>query len=565
MSTGRKEIAIRSRGGRHALPAAAVQCIAVAAGVLLLGLESGGYYATTWSIATVGALTVGACTAIHAHGVRTDLVLVLLALFVAWVVIETLRPGAATRAVPELERDVLYLAVMFAALQLVTRRTAAAALAGVLAAICALLLIGLYDILRPFHIAADAYEGRLLFQPLGYANACGALAAIGLVVGLGFASRGKTAAAAALVPLAVALALTQSRGAALALAFGLGVTTFLDPERGRFLGAGVVLLPLPAAVTVFATRSHVTDAGASSAVVARACITVAALVIVATPVQLVVARRARVCIAIGNRAARSLAAVALLGALVAAALGSGDRIAYWRVAWHDALVHPLLGSAPGTFGREWLQHSTIPTGALNAHSLYLETLAETGPLALLMLLAALAVPLVAVARRRSPLGAAAAGGYAAFLAHAAVDWDWQMPAVTVAGLICAVCALRARTAGEAVSRRRLPAVLVAAATIALGAAAADVGNNALAAAARDAQAGALADAAHDARLAAAWQPWSAEPRRLLGEVELASGDRADARRLFAQALRRDPRDIAAVSDLARAASTNAGADEAGSP
>src|SRR4051795_7265927 len=105
MSTVLSEIAIRSRGGRRALPAAAGPFAATALGILLLGLESGGYYATTWSVATVGVLTVGACAAIRAHRVRTDRLLVLLGLFVAWVVVETLRPGAATRAVPELERD----------------------------------------------------------------------------------------------------------------------------------------------------------------------------------------------------------------------------------------------------------------------------------------------------------------------------------------------------------------------------------------------------------------------------------------------------------------------------
>ena len=28
------------------------------------------------------------------------------------------------------------------------------------------------------------------------------------------------------------------------------------------------------------------------------------------------------------------------------------------------------------------------------------------------------------------------GAYCAFLVHAAVDWDWQLPAVALAGLIC---------------------------------------------------------------------------------------------------------------------------------
>jgi Tfp pilus assembly protein PilF len=55
-------------------------------------------------------------------------------------------------------------------------------------------------------------------------------------------------------------------------------------------------------------------------------------------------------------------------------------------------------------------------------------------------------------------------------------------------------------------------------------------------------------------MAAAWQPWSAEPRRLLAELALASGDRTRARRLVSDALRRDPGDAAAWLDLAVAGS-----------
>jgi hypothetical protein len=32
---------------------------------------------------------------------------------------------------------------------------------------------------------------------------------------------------------------------------------------------------------------------------------------------------------------------------------------------------------------------------------------------------------------------AAVGAYAAFLVHAGLDWDWELPAVVVAGLCCA--------------------------------------------------------------------------------------------------------------------------------
>jgi hypothetical protein len=51
---------------------------------------------------------------------------------------------------------------------------------------------------------------------------------------------------------------------------------------------------------------------------------------------------------------------------------------------------------------------------------------------------------VAAVRTPSAAGAAAAGAYVAFLFHAGVDWDWEMPAVTVAGLACGVALMAER-------------------------------------------------------------------------------------------------------------------------
>jgi hypothetical protein len=43
----------------------------------------------------------------------------------------------------------------------------------------------------------------------------------------------------------------------------------------------------------------------------------------------------------------------------------------------------------------------------------------------------------AIARRHAPYVPAAVGAYAAFLVHAGLDWDWELPAVVVAALCCA--------------------------------------------------------------------------------------------------------------------------------
>ena len=73
----------------------------------------------------------------------------------------------------------------------------------------------------------------------------------------------------------------------------------------------------------------------------------------------------------------------------------------------------------------------------DAHSLYLEKLAELGAIGLVLLLWVLAVPVLAAIRIRGrPFVTGAFGAYVAFAAHAAVDWDWELPAVTFAGIFC---------------------------------------------------------------------------------------------------------------------------------
>ena len=95
----------------------------------------------------------------------------------------------------------------------------------------------------------------------------------------------------------------------------------------------------------------------------------------------------------------------LNGRLFSAA-GNG-RTAYWRVAWEETAAHPLLGGGAGSYGQWWLSRRPTGFGALDAHDLYLETLAELGPVGLLLLLGMLGLPVVLISRvRRTPLACA---------------------------------------------------------------------------------------------------------------------------------------------------------------
>jgi O-antigen ligase len=100
------------------------------------------------------------------------------------------------------------------------------------------------------------------------------------------------------------------------------------------------------------------------------------------------------------------------------------------------------GTGAGTFALAWARSGLAETrgGALDAHSLYLETLAELGLVGLAVLLVFLVLPL---AHRSLRTGTApvAAGAYVVFLVHAGLDWDWEMPAVVLAGLCCGAAAL----------------------------------------------------------------------------------------------------------------------------
>jgi O-antigen ligase len=113
---------------------------------------------------------------------------------------------------------------------------------------------------------------------------------------------------------------------------------------------------------------------------------------------------------------------------------SSNRYEYWRVGIDAFADHPLQGIGAGGFRVEWLKRRDIDEGVRDVHSLEIEMAAELGlvglaAFALLVAGAALAAR-HALARQR----AAAAGPVAALLAwflHASIDWDWQLPAVTL--------------------------------------------------------------------------------------------------------------------------------------
>jgi O-Antigen ligase len=351
--------------------------------VVLLGFSDGGYYASTWGWA---GLALGAAAGIQLLLRRTStpttlglLSLGALAALGGWMLLSASWGMVGTEAMREAERCGLYAVVLAALLATVSSSTTRALLCGVLSGVVALAAFALGErvLVAP---PLDPYQGSLLKEPIGYANALGMLMALGVVLAIGLLSetreplrRGALAAAACLS--ATALVLTSSRGAWLAALVGVAVLAACRLRSGR---------------------------------------TVAAIVVAAAFVAIVALPR----------------------------VSFGDRPAYWGVAISDATDHALVGSGAGSFDDVWLEQRPIPAHVRDAHSLYLETAAELGAIGLALLLCALGGPLVAAARTRArPLVATALAAYAVFLVHAGLDWDWEMPVTTVAGLACGAALL----------------------------------------------------------------------------------------------------------------------------
>lgn len=538
--------------------------------VAALGLDEGGYAATAWGWSAVVVLAILAVLLWRgaSRPTRSGLALVAgLTGLTAWTAASSLWSSDAAASVLEIERLLVYLG---AAAVFALARSGPALLAGVLGATSLLCGVGLARWLLgdpEVPLSADPGAAHRLSEPIGYANGVAVLAAMGLLLATGFTARaaraGSAAAAAAPVPLlAATLLFTYGRGAWLALAFGLAVGVAVGPARLQLAATAAALAPSAAAAVL---ASQALDTGAALAIVILLlCAASAATAAALRSVRITAPRPARTAFAAALVGIPLAAAVAVLvrlggpngayeafreapapvhgdvGGRLLSASGS-SRADYWSVAWHSFEDAPLLGEGAGTYARTWLAERPIPQPVRDAHSLYLETLAELGPVGLLLLAVALAAPLAVHRSRWTPAGLAP---YAAFLIHAAQDWDWELPAVTVAAIALGA-ALVVPPTGSRVPR------LAAIAPVALCGLAlfAYVGNRVLAEASAAADRADFSASADRARTAKRLQPWSAEPWRLLGEADLAAGANSAARRSLRRGLERDPKNWELWLDL----------------
>jgi O-antigen ligase len=119
---------------------------------------------------------------------------------------------------------------------------------------------------------------------------------------------------------------------------------------------------------------------------------------------------------------------------------SSRRYDYWRIGLDAFAEDPLKGTGSGGFRVVWLRERPVREGALEVHSLALEMGAELGLpglLALGLLLTGVGAAARRAMRREPELVAGSCAAGAVWLLHATIDWDWQLPAVTLPALVLA--------------------------------------------------------------------------------------------------------------------------------
>jgi hypothetical protein len=459
----------------------------LAAAPTVLAFFSGGYsakpqlLALAASFAVLGVLLAAAPWPLvgtrTAHGA-----LAALAAMATWTGLSILWARVLDDAANETAQLALYTVVFGAAVivlryEPVRRASPPAVLAGIfVVALYAMAVRLLPDLLD---VVFSARAGERSEQPLGYWNALGLLMALGILLSAAVAGDAerrlslRMAACAAAVPCMLTLYLTFSRGSLMALAAGFVVLILARPRRATLLSGGLALAAgvlLALALQLFPAVLNV-DEGIGPQT-SQGTILLVLVIALTAAVALAFGRLSRSAAWIRplrvRREFRGGVALASVVALLAVGwtIAFGDertepltssekrlttlttnRGAYWRVALDAWVAHPLTGVGAGSFVVEWRRERTSGEYAVDAHSLYIETLGELGLVGGALLAAFLAAVILGLVRRvRDPgdaVAPAAAACITAFLVQVALDWTWELPAVTLIFLVFAAAAVQA--------------------------------------------------------------------------------------------------------------------------
>lgn len=558
---------------------------AVAAAYLIVALTDGGYGATfragativIWAIVALGlvlrvfphapvprpAIAAGACLA----GLAA-----LTALSLLW-------SSDDGRGFAELVRVLAYLGLFVAVVLVSPEGGARSWLLGLTIGLGAVSLIALGSRLLPSIFPANevvtALPGSraLLNYPVGYWNGLGACMAAAVTLltwwGAAASTRLGRVAAIAIVPVSgLVLLLTASRGASLSLAAALAVLVAVGPRRTT-LGLGILLGGLGTLVlAVLASLTpHVTRGGADSLARREGLVLLAAALVVVATVAL--ARwliDGRVEPLVSRRVALAGIALVALAVLVVAGVsltnfaqppsatssglsGSGGRYQFWQAAMHAFASSPVTGIGAGGFAAWWGEHQTVGLFILDAHSIFIENLAELGLAGLALVVGFFGVTVAAAlrARRRDPMNPVCGVALAVLVAgvlQASIDWMWELPAAFILVIVSAALLTGPTIGGRPTEPHSQfgygVAILLVGWIAILAAASSLVTEVKLTDSQQAVRRGDLSTAESDARSAGALQPWSSAPYLQTALVQQRRSDLPGARASIREAIRRAP-------------------------
>ena len=444
-----------------------------------------------------------------------------------------------------------------------------------------------------------AAAGRLSY-PIGYWNGLAAVMAIGIVLLAWLGAHARAAAAravaVAVIPLPIlVIYMASSRGGVAAGAVGLAVLLAIGPDRARmFAGLAIGGLGGALLVSLASSRHELIDALGNSAAAAQGdqMLAFSIAVIVAVGLLRLMVDEPLEWLDVPYRLTRAVGVgvvvVAIAGIVVAGpakrwdefksvgrletqstyvathlSSGSGSgRYQFWSAAIDAFKAHPIDGIGAGGYEAYWDRHGSLSVPVRDAHSLFIESMAELGLVGLLIVLGFLGVAIVAGSRRaptRSP--GAVVGAALAVLAtgmlSAAIDWTWELPAcfglvVLAMAVLTGPATLEVEGAmrppsgvvvgGAGPGPRGSPRTWLGIATLVVAAVAIWAGGISFLTEAKlsdsrdEVSNGNLPAAAQAARDASSLQPWAADPRLQVALVEELAGHLKAANRDLDEAI-----------------------------
>lgn len=424
----------------------------------------------------------------------------LLVALLAWACLGLLWTDSPDKTLVEIARLSTYAAIFVLAVAARGRDALSTQIGALAAGITAIAGIALLSRFQPDLFPSATETGRVLTAeaarlsfPLNYWNGLGALLAIGLPPLLQVAGSARLAlpvrliATGAVPILVLALYFTFSRGGLLAAMIAVAAFLALTTDRLAKAAASAIGIAGGLALILLAhARPDIREGLINSAAHQQGdqMMWLTVLVCVLTGLaawamlRLTAGRRRPRWLRPSRRQALTGAAVAatvvLIGLVAAGAPGKvsdgwasfkssespeqgstrlsasngNGRYQLWSSAIRQFESAPVTGRGAGTYEYWWAEHGDRKGFIRDAHSLYAQTLGESGLVGFLLLIGLILLvlgsgTLRALASRdeRSAWIAPATAGCLAFAISAALDWTWQIPAVVAAFLLLAATIL----------------------------------------------------------------------------------------------------------------------------